>query len=347
MTRMAPTDQPARWPRTPGADAGKGNRGAGLFDAARLRLTAWYMAILAAIVVLLSATLYDILVQVQQADLAAFGHAAERGVARLFALAVEIALIDLGVLALSALGAYALAGRTLRPIQEAMDRQQRFAVAASHELRTPLTVLQGGMEVALLRRRTPEEYEEILARSAEEAGRMGALIADLLALARTQSDRETLAREPLDLRDIARDAADGALPFAKGKGQTLDMSLDAPLPVDGDRIKLRQVLTNLLDNAVAYTPEGRTIRVVGRHDRGRAVIEVRDSGLGIATEHLPHLFEPFYRADSARGGSGSHVGLGLALASWIARSHGGQLTVESRVGVGSVFTLSLPLRKEN
>lgn len=224
-----------------------------------------------------------------------------------------------------------------------MDRQQRFAVAASHELRTPLTVLQGGMEVALLRRRTPEEYEQILARSAEEAGRMGALIADLLALARTQTDREALTLEPLALRAIARDAADGALPFADRKGQTLELALDAPLPVEGDRIKLRQALANLLDNAVAYTPEGGIIRVVGRHDHGRAVVEVRDTGSGIATEHLPHLFEPFYRADSARGGGGTQVGLGLALASWIARSHGGHLSVESRVGVGSAFTLSLPL----
>jgi len=133
------------------------------------------------------------------------------------------------------------------------------------------------------------------------------------------------------------------LPFAERKGQTLEVALDAPLPVEGDRIKLRQALANLLDNAVAYTPEGGTIRVVGRHDHGRAVVEVRDTGPGIAAEHLPHLFEPFYRADFARGGGGAHVGLGLALASWIARSHGGQLGVESRVGVGSAFTLSLPL----
>jgi two-component system sensor histidine kinase BaeS len=115
------------------------------------------------------------------------------------------------------------------------------------------------------------------------------------------------------------------------------------LPIAGDRLKLRQALTNLLDNAVTYTPEGGTIRLTARQDHGRAVIAVRDSGPGIAAPHLPHLFEPFYRVDAARGGGSGHAGLGLALAAWLIRAHGGQLSVESRVGVGSVFTLSLPL----
>jgi two-component system sensor histidine kinase BaeS len=95
---------------------------------------------------------------------------------------------------------------------------------------------------------------------------------------------------------------------------------------------------------VTYTPEGGTIRVSARRERGRAVLAVRDTGPGIAAQHLPHLFEPFYRADAARGGSSGHSGLGLALAAWIAQAHGGHLAVESRVGAGTVFTLSLPLR---
>jgi signal transduction histidine kinase len=133
-------------------------------------------------------------------------------------------------------------------------------------------------------------------------------------------------------------------PLAERKGQTLEVALDGVLPTEGDRLKLRQALTNLLDNAVTYTPEGGTIRLTVRHKRGRAVIAVCDTGPGIAAQHLPHLFEPFYRADAARGGSNGHVGLGLALADWIVRAHGGRLSVESRVGVGTVFTLSLPLR---
>jgi signal transduction histidine kinase len=319
-----------------------------MFSTARLRLTLWYLAVLAAIVLLLSLALYEVLLRLQQAEAQAIGRVVHHGVAQLFAreahaLAWQIGFIDLGMLILAALGAYVLAGRTLRPIQEAMDRQRRFAAAASHELRTPLTVLQGTLEVALLRERTPQEYQEILRTAAVEAERMGLLIADLLALARAQSDRETLVLEPLDLHEVTHEAAEGVRPLAERKGQTLEVALDGALPAEGDRLKLRQALTNLLDNAVTYTPEGGTICLTARQDHGRAVIAVRDTGPGIAAQHLPHLCEPFYRVDAARGSGSRHSGLGLALAAWLIRAHGGQLSVESRVGVGTVFTLSLPL----
>jgi len=323
-----------------------------MFDRARLRLTLWYLAILAAIVGVLSLALYDVLARLQESEAAVVGQAAPRGLARVIvnhiardegALAVQIVAIDLGVLILAALGAYVLAGRTLRPIEEAMERQQRFAAAASHELRTPLTVLRGMMEVALLRERGPAEYQKILGQAAEEVERMGTLITDLLAVARAESDTEALTLESVDLRDVARVAAEDVRPLAARKGQALAVVLAEPLPVHGDPLKLRQALTNLLDNAVTYTPEGGEIRLTGRRDRSEALVEVRDTGPGIAPEHLPRLFEPFYRADAARGGAGGHVGLGLALASWIARAHGGRLGVESRVGMGAAFTLALPL----
>src|SRR5438128_10384975 len=262
-----------------------------MFSTARLRLTLWYLAVLAAIVILLSLALYDVLLHLQHAEVQAVASAGRHGVARLFArdastLALQIGAINLGVLILAALGAYVLAGRTLRPIQEAMERQERFAVAASHELRTPLTVLQGTLEVALLRERTPTEYQEILRTAAEEAGRMGTLDGSLLAVARRQSDRAVLVREPLDLREVVHEAADGVRPLAARQGQTLEVALDGALPAAGDRLRLRQALTNLLDNAVTYTPAGGTIRLTARRERGRAVIAVRDTGPGIAARHL-------------------------------------------------------------
>src|SRR5919202_2199474 len=256
-----------------------------MFSAARLRLTLWYLAALGTIVVLLSLALYEVLLRLQQAEALALGRIMRHGVVQLFArdersLAWQIGAIDLGMLILAALGAYVLAGRTLRPIQEAMERQERFAAAASHELRTPLTVLQGTLEVALLRDRTPAEYKEILRKAATEAARMGTLVGDLLALARVQNDRELLARAPLDLRVVAREAAEGVEPLAVRKGQTLEVELDGPLPTCGDPLKLRQALTNLLDNAITYTPEGGAIRLSARAARGRAVIAVRDTGPG-------------------------------------------------------------------
>src|ERR671933_1212596 len=260
-----------------------------MFSTARLRLTLWYLAVLGTIVVLLSLARYEVLLRLQQAEALALERIMRHGVAQLFArdaraLAWQIAAIDLGMLILAALGAYVLAGRTLRPIQEAMERQERFAVAASHELRTPLTVLQGTMEVALLRERTPAEYQEILRTAAVEAERMGLLIGDLLALARMQSDRETLVLEPLDLHEVTHEAAEGVRQLAERKGQTLEVALDGALPIAGDRLKLRQALTNLLDNAVTYTPEGGTIRLTARHRRGRAMIAVCATGPGIAAQ---------------------------------------------------------------
>jgi signal transduction histidine kinase len=318
-----------------------------VFSAARLRLTLWYLAILGAIVALLSLVIYRILDSLQDSELHAIGAAQRHGVADLFArdvrlLAVQILALDAGVLILAALGAYVLAGRTLEPIEQAMDRQQRFAAAASHELRTPLTVLRGNMEVALLNRRTVDEYEEILRRSADEATRMGVLVADLLALARAQRDAEALSLELLDLGAIAREAAEGIRPLAEGKQQALELRLDGSLLVQGDPLKLRQVLSNLIDNAVAYTSAGGTILITGRLERRHVLVEVRDSGPGIAAEHLPRIFEPFYRVDAVRSGDSAHTGLGLALAAWIVRAHHGRLSVDSQVGVGTVFSLGLP-----
>jgi signal transduction histidine kinase len=318
-----------------------------VFSSARLRLTLWYLAILATIVGLLSLTLYRILVSLQQAELTSVGPTVRRGIAQIFArdegtLALQIIALDAGVLILAALGAYALAGRTLDPIQQAMERQERFATAASHELRTPLTVLQGSMEVALLNRRTPEEYEQILEQAAAEAQRLGVLVADLLALARAQRDAEALSLELLDLREITREAVAGIRPLAERKRQTLETQLDGSLLVQGDAVKLRQLVSNLLDNAVTYTPPEGRVQVSGRRDRGQVRLEVRDSGPGIAPEHLPRIFEPFYRVDSARSGDAAHSGLGLALAAWIARAHQGHLSVESHPGAGTTFTLTLP-----
>jgi signal transduction histidine kinase len=317
-----------------------------MFSAARLRLTLWYLAILTAIVGLLSLVLYHILVSLQQAELRSLGPPVRHGVANLFArdqgiLALQIVALDAGVLILAALGAYVLAGRTLEPIEAAMERQQRFAAAASHELRTPLTVLEGSMEVALLNRRTPEEYERILRQAATEAQRMGVLVADLLTLARTQRDAEALMLDLVDLRDIIREAVNGLQPLAEVKGQTLEVRLDRTLLVLGDALKLRQAVSNLLDNAVSYTPPGGMVWVSGSRERGRVLVQIRDTGPGIAPEHLPHLFEPFYRVDRGRGGSGGHAGLGLALAAWIVRAHGGKVTVESCLGQGSIFTINL------
>lgn len=317
-----------------------------MFTSARLRLTVWYLLILALIVGGLSAILYRLMLYTQDAELRAAG-ASQHSLVHAFArdeliLAYQITAADLGVLLLAVVGAYLLAGRTLRPIEQTVERQRRFAGAASHELRTPLTALQGNLEVALLRERTPDEYQEVIREAVQETERMGHLIKDLVILARPERDSMVLNRASLDLREVATSAAEDVEPLARAKNQTLETDLISPLPSCGDAMKLRQVFVNLLENAVTYTPEGGAICLTGRGERGHALFEVRDTGQGISPEDLPHLFEPFYQADSARSNV-DHVGLGLSLASWIVRTHGGQIAVQSQMGVGTVFTVSLPL----
>ncbi len=322
-----------------------------MFDTARLRLTVWYLAILAGIVGVLSLALYHVLVRFPTPEIPAGRLTVSKLVAILAGipnevLAWQIVAVDLGVLILAALGAYVLAGRTLQPLEAAMARQQRFAAAASHELRTPLTVLQGSMEVALLRRRTPEEYEQVLRDAVADVHQMAELVADLLALVRAERATDALNLVVYDLTDLAREAVEDVRPLATGKGQSLQLALDGPLPVRADAVKLRQVIANLLDNAVTYTPDGGAVRLLAHRDGAQAALEVHDTGPGIAPRHLPHLFDPFYRADASRDRAGDHVGLGLAMAAWIVQAHGGRLSVESHVGAGSVFRLMLPLVSE-
>jgi two-component system, OmpR family, sensor kinase len=317
-----------------------------MFDAARLRLTGWYTLILGLVVAILSFALYHVLLTVQESELDSAHGRAGRAIARALAhdsvtLAYQIIAIDAGVLLLAAVGAYFLAGRTLRPIREVMERQRRFSSAASHELRTPLTALQGTLEVALLNRRSPEEYVEVLREAVEETERMGALVKDLTMLA--QAERAVPLRlVPLDLVPLVGAVAADVGRLAERKCQSIEVDVPETLPIQGDPMKLRQAVTNLLENAVNYTPDRGQIHVVGKRERTRAILEIRDTGVGIARDHLAHLFEPFYQVDGARTAAG-HVGLGLALTAWIVRAHHGQIDVFSREGVGTVFTLSLPL----
>ena len=256
---------------------------------------------------------------------------------------------DLGALLLAAPAAYALAGYALRPAKEALEREERFAVAASHELRTPVTVLLGTLEAALLRRRTPAQYEDALRRATVEAVHISDLLDEVLTLAHVENDIDTPSSLPLDLCTVARAAVAEARrrvrgPQAAGTAQTLD----GPLPVRGNACMLRRAINSLLDNAMTYTPAGGAIHLTARRTHGRVALTIRDTGRGIAPEHLSYLFEPFYRVDPTRAHAGDtrHAGLGLSRATRITRAHGGRLTVESQVGRGSAFTLSLPLDRE-
>jgi len=237
------------------------------------------------------------------------------------------------------------------------DAQQRFAADASHELRTPLTILRGEMELALARPRSVEAYQATIGSAVEEIDRMSRIVAGLGFLARRDAGQMGTPppHGPVDLPALCRTVIADFHGQAQDKEIALTLSvpssnghsppLDNGLWVRGSRDQLQQLLGNLIDNALKYTPSGGAVTVFAECNSGgsggqsMAVLRVCDNGIGIAPDDLPHVFERFWRADRARPSGGS--GLGLAICAQIAQAHGGVLSVESELGRGSQFILRL------
>jgi two-component system, OmpR family, sensor histidine kinase CiaH len=245
-------------------------------------------------------------------------------------------------LVLSSLAGFWLAGRTLRPIATALQRQRDFTADASHELRTPLALVRGNAELLLRHTDKPiAAYEDVVEDIISESDRLTRLVSDLLTLARADSGHVQVAREPIDLSDLAAQLLRDMEPLARAKGIGLTGDIAPGVTVTGDRDRLRQLGLILLDNAVRYTDAGSVTLRVARDGQG-ALLAVRDTGPGIAAEHLPRLFDRFYRPDTARTKSSGGAGLGLSIARWIAGAHGGRIAVSSTPGQGSIFTVHLP-----
>ena len=229
-------------------------------------------------------------------------------------------------------------------LDQAFSHQRRFVADASHELRTPVAVIRNKTDVALLGASTQQDYVTVLQGINAEAERLGNLISDLLALARGDEGRTQFERESVRLDLLAGAVAANGEPLAAERAITLEVQAPRPVTILGDEARLIQVVMNLLENAVRYTHPGGRVTVVVEARKNQARLAVRDTGIGIEPEHLPHIFERFYRADPARrhrGGSSS--GLGLSIVEWVVRAHGGAVAVESQLGQGSCFTVTLPL----
>ena len=225
-------------------------------------------------------------------------------------------------------------------LEETLEAQRRFVADASHELRTPLTTIRGN--AALLRQVedvTPEDRAAALAQIGDEAERMSRLVGDLLTLARADAGRSVTRKVPVPLGPLLEDVTDQARLLADG--QHVRVEILRPVEVIGDPDALRQLALILLDNAVRYTPPGGRInaRLDATDDEAR--LTVADTGIGIAKEDLPYIFDRFYRADKGRKAGGT--GLGLAIARWIAEEHGGTIEAASAPGRGSVFVARLPV----
>lgn len=237
----------------------------------------------------------------------------------------------------------------LSRLQIAFDRQRRFVADASHELRTPLTITNLEINQALAKNRSSSDYQRALQTIGVENERMTRMVNDLMTLARMDSGQAILQFEKLDLSDVALEAVERMSTLAEHRQVTLETTELPELTVNGDRQYLIQMISNLIENAVKYSGAGQTIRVETSSDnKGFALLRVTDTGPGIPPEHLPHLFDRFYRVDQARtqdddSSTPTGSGLGLSIVAWIVQAHGGKINVESKVDSGTTFEIALPL----
>ncbi len=226
---------------------------------------------------------------------------------------------------------------------------RRFTADASHELKTPLTVLRADVERSMHPATNRGERMVALEEALQETARMSDLVDSLLTLARADEGRFDLHRTPVELEPLVRDVYETAVILGEDAGLTLSMPVLENAVVMGDRTRLRQLLLNLVTNAIKYTPRGGRVEMtVTRKPHDEIAIAVRDTGIGISASDLPHVFDRFWRADRARSRTSERggFGLGLSISQWIAQAHGGSLTVQSRLGRGTVFTVTLPFERE-
>lgn len=344
-----------------------------MFQSARIKLTAWYLLIIMSVSLAFSGVIYRMLSQ----EVGRFARMQIFRIENRFgfdtpsdlphyaippsafideSLITEIKqriLVSLGIINLGVFGAagalgYFLAGRTLKPIRDMVDEQHRFISDASHELRTPLTAIKSAMEVNL---RDPKltiaEAKALMKDSIEDVNKLQTLSDALLTLAQYEKPSAQSAFRRLDVAQIVRDAIRKTSALARRKRIRVTETIKTA-SVRGNADALTELLVILLDNAIKYSPERSAIGVSAVHADGAVVLTVSDTGPGIAKADLPHIFDRFYRADTARSKSGTGgYGLGLSIAKKIADMHKGSIECDSTPGKGSTFTVRLPSHGKN
>ncbi|MBE0599267.1 MAG: heavy metal sensor histidine kinase [Desulfuromonadales bacterium] len=234
----------------------------------------------------------------------------------------------------------------LARLEESFRRIRQFSGDASHELRTPLAILRGETEVTLRWARDPEEYRRTLESNLEEISRMGRIIEDLLTLAKSDAGELPLEIRELSLSDLLQELylQGNTLGESRSIAVKLRLEVTEEIRIRGDELRLRQMFLNLIANGIKYTPPGGEVEICLAVRQEEAVVSVHDTGIGIPPEHLPHIFDRFYRIDKARNRADGGTGLGLAISKGMVEAHAGRITVASTPGKGSTFTVFLPLQ---
>ncbi len=227
-------------------------------------------------------------------------------------------------------------------LKDSFQRINQFSIDVSHELKTPLTILKGETELALRKERTNEEYKRSMQSNLEEIDRMSRIIDDLLLLSKAETKDIGMNLEKVDLRDLLADVCMNMKLFGENKGVEIVVKELEDIRLVGDELKLRRMITNVVENAIKYGHRGGHVIVSSYKQNGFACVNVEDDGPGISPGDIKYIFDRFYRADRSRKrASGS--GLGLSISKWIAEAHKGSIDVQSRPAAGSVFTIKLPM----
>lgn len=331
-----------------------------MFRSVTFKLTMYYLAIIAVISIGFSAVLYhtaakdlayglreqrqrisDNFPVFHDSPYLQFNEELQERRSHLLGILVAWNMVVLGV---AGVASYALARRTLRPIEVAHEQQKRFTADVSHELRTPLTALKMESEVALLDdAATKAQLKETLASNIEEAEKLTLLVSNLLRLSQLDSDERMALHSRLDLPDVVQAAVKQLQPVADQRNIALNTNLTASAAVQGDATTLTQLFVILLDNAIKYSPADTAVTLSSSVQPGSITVKIADQGAGIAKADLEHIFERFYRADSARtSGDSSGFGLGLSIAKLIADSHRASICITSKVGKGTTAAVTIP-----
>lgn len=228
-------------------------------------------------------------------------------------------------------------------LEESFGHVNEFSSHVAHELKTPLAILRGEMELALSQRRSPDEYKKVLENGMEEVNRLIKIIKDLLLLANLDYRMDVFNFEKFDLTEFMKEIVENSKMLAAEKDIVVTFDrFQSEIMIEGDRVHLRRLFFNLVNNAVKFTPKGGKIHIDLKAERKEAVVSIRDTGVGIAEEDLKRLFTKFFRVKKVQGTEPSS-GLGLNIAMAIAKAHRGKISVQSDLGKGSVFIVSLPV----
>ncbi|NSW51431.1 MAG: HAMP domain-containing histidine kinase [Anaerolineae bacterium] len=241
-------------------------------------------------------------------------------------------------------GAWYLAGRSLKPAQRAFDQQQAFIANASHELRAPLTIIRATAEVAM-RHTEIEKQKALLHGLVDEIDHMASLVEDLLLLSRLDAGKLILEKEDVSIDELVNGIIHSSQSLMESKGIVIDQTIQ-PILVFADQTRLRQVLLILLINAIHHTPVGGKIHISADTDPKGITLVVEDTGEGISSDHLPHVFERFYQGDSTMQQDYRGSGLGLSIAKSLVEAHGGSISIQSKERVGTQVTILLPAKKQ-